>query len=134
MTTPAYEIAQWLHSQLVGVFAGQSEDMWSLNVSQEPAQPSSSITVYDQGGPGADTDEMDNFKHVVLVRVRGLNYLEVYAKHIEIRDLFIANTPLQTANKYFVGVDLTGNISSIGRDDNDRHVLVATYEAHEQLS
>jgi hypothetical protein len=128
MTTPAYEIAQYLHSRLFGVFAGQSELTWSINVSQEPAQPNQTITVYDQGGGPKDTDELDLQNASIQIRVRSKNYLEGYDKLEDIATSLTDASPLETETLYFVGVEMVSNISHIGRDDNDRHLFVANFE------
>lgn len=133
MASPAYELAQYLVGHGVGAFAADAG--WSIAVSIEPARPDTTITLYDEAGEGPDTDELDIQRDGVRIRVRspkGDAFLEAYAKHEEIRDLLIEDAPIVTGNSYFIGVKMTSGIAGQGKDDNERHVLVAFYEAEVQ--
>jgi len=133
MSSPAEELANYLIANGVGTRGASSG--WSVNVTTEPTAPDTTVTLYDDGGGNPDTDELDIQKAIVQVRVRSTKqtgYLAAFAKQEEIRDLLIIPAPLITDNSRFIGVQMIGNIANIGRDDNDRHVLIATYEAEEQ--
>lgn len=123
----AYDVAQYLASQGVGTFGGNSG--WSINVSREPLSPDNSVTVYDTGGPGLDTDELDLDWVSFQVRVRAVNYLDGYQKQKTIRSLLMAGF-VQDGTKYTVQQE--SNIMHIGRDENDRQLLTANYVAFAQ--
>jgi len=136
MISPAHDIALYLAGQDVGTFAGTVG--WTINVSREPMMPDDAITIYDTGGGEPDTDELDLMHPTFQVRVRArkrlLNgidtgYEEAYSKHEQIRDLLMLGSPLVTVNSIFILINLATEISAIGRDDNDRHLLVANYNA-----
>lgn len=136
MKSPAHELAIYLEDQGVGVFAANSEADWSISVDVLPDRPNRSVALRDEGGGDPDTDELDIQTCNVAIRVRSLKqggYLEAYEKQVEIRELLIHTAPLQTDNMYFLGARMVGNISSVGRDDNDRFILMATYELQRQL-
>lgn len=135
MTSPAHELATYLASQGVGIFAGNDMDEWAISVGIEPASPDKVVTLYDEGGGEPDTDDLDIFRPLVRIRVRGpkgAGYVDAYAKHEEIRDLLITPAPLITQEIYFVGLRLASDIASQGKDDNERPVLAAVYEAELQ--
>lgn len=129
-TSPAYEIARYLESQGVGVWLASSG--WSLGVAQAPDAPNTAITLQDEGGGDPDTDELDIQGVTVHIRVRSAKtstgYNEAWAKQAEIRELLIYEAPLVTVNMRFIGAKMVGSISNLGRDDNDRHILMSTYQ------
>lgn len=127
MKSPAHDLALFLAAQGVGQFGSQS--IWSINVSREPASPDGTITLYDTGGEGPDTDELDLLRGTIQVRVRSLDFPAAYTKHEEIRDLLILSQPINTGESIFIGIFMTSDILSVGRDDNDRHILTANYRA-----
>lgn len=123
--TPAKDIADMLVSSGVGVFAAESG--WSINVSREPVSPDTAITIYDTGG-GPDVNVDINMRQpTIQVRVRGYDYPEAYAKHEEIRSALCIPTFRDQGDHRYVGVWMQSDILSIGRDDNDRHLLTANY-------
>jgi hypothetical protein len=139
MLSPAHDIAKYLDVQGVGVLNAMTG--WSINISREPMEPDNCVTVYDTGGLEPDTDELDLMHPTIQVRVRhrklvvaGIDtgYELAYSKHEEIRDLLILGTPLITVDSTFVLINLVTEISAIGRDDNDRHLLVANYSTIRQ--
>lgn len=137
MSTPAYELAQYVCAQSAGqlVFAGMVEGFWSVTVSEMSAAPNQAVSFYDEGGEGPDTDELDIVRHLVRVRVRGgkgPTYLETYGMAEFIRDLLIEPAPLETENLHFVGVKVVSNVASEGKDDNDRPLMTMTLEAELQ--
>lgn len=135
MTTPALEIAQYLADNGVGVFPSSTPGDWAIFVAQDSPTPDTTITVSDEGGGEPDTDELDIQTANVQIRVRSAKvggYTAAYQKHLEIRELLIHPAPLVTGTMHFIGVRMINNIANLGRDDNDRHILVATYEAQRQ--
>lgn len=137
MTSPAYELARYLETQGVGVWGSSALGVWSLAVGQGPDVPNTTITLQDEGGGEPDTDELDIQDCAISVLVRsgkeGADYLTAYAKAEEIRGLLITPAPLITENMHFIGVRMLTNISNAGRDDNDRQILLATYQAQRQV-
>lgn len=129
--SPAHLIALYLAASGVGTFGGEAG--WSINVSREPVKPFTAITLYDTGGDGPDTDELDWLRPTFQVRVRGTDYPDAYAKQEEIRDLLALPQPITVTHlgkEYeFIGVVMQSDILAIGRDDNDRHLLTANYRA-----
>lgn len=127
MKSPSHDLALYLDSLGIGTFAGTVG--WSINVSREPVAPVDAITIYDTGGLEADTDELDLMQPTFQVRVRSLNFPNAYAKHEAIRDALILPGRLVTADSAYVAVNMNTDIIDLGRDDNDRHILVANYRA-----
>lgn len=125
MPSTAYEVAQYLQANGLGEVGGSGA--WSINVSREPVAPEDAITVYDTPGLEPDTDELDLIKPGFQVRVRCVSYLEGFAKQEAIRDLLILPSPLVMGGSRYVSIVLSIDINSIGRDEEDRHLLVASY-------
>jgi hypothetical protein len=128
MNSPAKDLAKYLSGQTgLGTFAGSTN--WSLYVAVEPNEPVNVVTLYDLGGPGHNTDDLDMVPNTIQVRVRCESYSEGYEIHEIIRDLLVPNGPIVCETSSFVGVVMTADIASIGRDENNRSVLTATYTA-----
>jgi len=125
--SPAHLLALYLAANGQGTFGGSSK--WSINVSREPVAPAEAVTLYDTGGDGPDTDELDLLNSTFQVRVRSGNYAEAYAKQEAIRDLLILPAPIVQGTAEFIGIVMTSDILAIGRDENDRHILTANYRA-----
>jgi len=130
MPSTAFEVAQYLQSNGIGAFA--SPNQWSINVSREPTSPSDVITIYDTPGLEPDTDELDLLKPGFQVRIRCIDYLSGIAKHEAIRDLLILPNQLVMAGTKYISVVMSIDINSIGRDEEDRHLLVASYRTIKQ--
>jgi hypothetical protein len=129
--SPAHLIALFLATRGVGTFAGNVG--WSINVAGEPASPPNTVTIYDTGGEGPDTDELDWLRPTLQIRVRAESYAEGYAKQEKIRDLLVLDQPIAITHKgkqyEFIGVAMQSDILAIGRDESDRHLLTANYRA-----
>jgi hypothetical protein len=129
----AYNVARYLATQGIGTWAGSSG--WSINVSREAVSPDKCITIYDTGGEEPDTDQLDE-RPTFQVRVRsaktGDAYLDAHAKQVAIRDLLTAEIPPVMNGVAYVGIMQMSEIASIGRDENDRHLLVANYRARRE--
>lgn len=125
----AHHIALYLASQSVGIFGGNSG--WSINVSREPTSPNDAITVYDTGGAGPDTDELDIGQNTFQVRVRSASYTSAYSKQKQIQALLLSTSGIVSSGvRYLVNVET--DVLHIGRDDNDRQILTANYRALSQ--
>ncbi|MGE0366935.1 MAG: minor capsid protein [Phycisphaerales bacterium] len=121
----AYEVAQYLASQSVGTFGGNS--LWSIHVAREPSGPDDVITVYDTGGEEPDTDEMDLYRPSFQVRTRSVDYLEGFQKQEAIRSLLILPNSLVMGTHRYVSVNMSSDILPIGSDDNNRYLITANY-------
>jgi hypothetical protein len=126
--SPAHLIALYLAAQGAGVFAADTG--WSINAGGEPPSPDTAITIYDTGGASPDTDEQDLLRPAFQVRVRAASYPAAYAKQEAIRDLLILpQGDLVQGTARFIGVFATSDILAIGRDETDRYLLTANYQA-----
>lgn len=127
--SPAHAVALYLASQGVGTFGGSAS--WSINVSREPVSPVDAVTLYDTGGPGPDTDDMDVFFNTFQVRVRSANYASAHSKQEQIRGLLLAHPSFLHEDVRYA-VNMETDIMHLGRDDNDRHLLTANYRVISQ--
>lgn len=131
MSSPAYEIAQYLANSGYGVWAATNPQDWSINVNVEPEIPDLTITLRDDGGSEPDTDELDIQELQMMVRIRssrrGAEYLVAYQKAEEIRDALIYVAPLVLGDLYIVGIRMVNAITNLGRDQSDRHILSMTF-------
>lgn len=138
MTTPAMELAQYLADNGVGARGGDAQ--WGIHVSREPAAPNDVITLYDTGGDPPPAISVTLRSRSIQVRVRAVDYAAGVAKCEEIFNLLAqpaieeTPTPLQRdiGIHRYIGVWLTGEITHIGRDENDRHLFTTNYEVHTQ--
>ena len=120
--SPAHELALYLEAEGVGTFA---ED---IHVSREPASPDNVVTLYDTGGSAPANYDIELRQPTIQVRVRHTSYTDAVAKQEEIFEILNAiKTQVIGANTY-LGAWMTTDILSIGRDDNDRHLLTANYQ------
>lgn len=137
MSSPAREIADYLAALgITGDFGGDAD--WSVHVSREPANPPNVVTIYDTGG--ADPEVFTLERPGIQVRVRSQDYEAAWEQHRAIRQALLlpeaeaSGQPLERvmgAGRY-VQIAPVADILSIGRDDNDRHILVANYLATRQ--
>lgn len=118
MISPAHDISIYLATILGGAFFTGSE----------PDAPDDVVTVYDTGGLNPDTDELDIERPTFQVRVRDRNYALAYARHRSIRDQLIYDE-FETDHARYALIVAETEILSLGRDDNNRFILVANYRA-----
>lgn len=121
--SPAHDIALYLESIGLGTFGDD------IHVSREPVTPEFATTLYDTGGnaPTLINEQLRN--PTIQVRVRSNNYPQAYARQEAINAaLAVDRTSFETDDYRYVGVWMTSDVISIGRDDNDRHLLTANYE------
>lgn len=132
MKSPAHDLALYL-SALGGIGTFASANGWAIALGSEPAAPDTTVTFYDASVGAVDTDELDLDRAAVQVRVRSRNYADAYARAEAVRDALILPTRLVTDESAFVGIFMSSGISSLGRDENDRFVLVATYDCIREI-
>lgn len=125
MTSPADDVAAFLIAE--GLGGEEPDDAWPVFVSREPESPDAAITVYDTGGD-QDTNELD-YRPTFQVRVRSASYPAAYEKAAAIRDALVIPNALTLGEVDYQGVFLVSDVSPIGRDDNDRHLLVMNFRA-----
>lgn len=123
MNSPAHDIALYISSQSIGTFGGD------VFVSYEPGTPDETITVYDYPGAEPDTDQFDsrpNFQ----VRVRSLDYSIGYARQEAIAEALTSSvTGIECDTSRFELIVPITDIAGLGRDGNQRYLLVASYRA-----
>jgi hypothetical protein len=136
--TPAVELAQYLADNGVGARGGDAD--WGIHVSREPTAPDNVNTLYDTGGSEPDVIDISLRVQAIQVRTRSADYVAGYTKQDEIFTLLaqpdgvLGVAPLERnigAHRY-IGIRLTGDITFIGRDDNDRFLFTSNYELHRQ--
>lgn len=125
MNSPADDIAQYLVSQGVGALGGTAD--WAINVDYEPPSPDNVITIYNTGGPGADTDEQNIQYPTVQIRIRSKGNTAGWTKHEEIRDILAQGAQPKVMASSNVHVLEAPDLNSLGRDENKRFLRVADY-------
>lgn len=124
MNSPAHDIALFLETSGYGDFGT------AVFVGAEPTSPDVSTTIYDYPGGEPDTDELDVFTPRFQVRTRSTDYAEAYAMQEAVRNLLLtARNGIETDTSRFSIISLNSDIASLGRDGNQRYILVASYRA-----
>lgn len=103
---------------------------WSVHLSVMPSTPDRAIAIFDTGG----TEEGPNPKwlldyRTIQVRVRGKpnDYQTIYAKIAQVKDVLLG-LPAQTVEgDRWCGVTGLGDITFLGRDENDRPELIMNF-------
>lgn len=125
MSSPAMKVAEYLQLMGHGHIAGSGK--WSISVSREALEPADVIVVQDTGGPTHDTDDLDDLP-TIQVRVRSLDFQEGWDKQENIMNSLIFPTPIDLNGEVRLGCKLVSGILDVGRDNADRHILVANYQ------
>lgn len=120
--SPAHELALYLQSEGVGTF-GQD-----IHVSREPVSPGNVVTLYDTGGSAPANYDIELRQPTIQVRVRDVSYPAAQAKQEQIFGILNDIKTQAIEGSTYLGVWMTTDILSIGRDDNDRHLLTANYQ------
>lgn len=122
MNSPAHDIALYLQSVGLGDFGS------NLFVGSEPATPDEVTTIYDYPGDTDDTDELDEQPRF-QVRTRG-SYEAAYRQQSAIKEaLTLPTTGITAATSVFSLIVSINSIASLGRDGNQRYLMVASYRA-----
>lgn len=124
--SPAHELSLYLASLGVGQFAGNGD--WGIHVGREPVNPANAITLYDTGGPQPVNYSINLRQPTIQVRIRTTNYPVGFNKLAEIYEHLNAIATQVIGGNTYIGVRLTTDFLSIGRDDNERHLLTANYQ------
>lgn len=136
--TPAIELAQYLADNGVGARGGDAD--WGIHVAREPIAPSNVNTLYDTGGSEPDVIDISLRVVTIQVRTRSVDYAVGAAKQEEIFNLLaqpdavtgVAPIERSIGAHRYIGIWLTGDITYIGRDDNDRFLFTSNYQIHRQ--
>ena len=135
MRSPAHDIALYIASlPMVGTFGGT--EGWSVSVGAEASSPDTTITIYDTGGSGPDTDQLDIERQSIQVRVRSGRgagaYQDAYDKQRVIRGALINLSEVVMDGSRYFGMIMESEILVSGRDDNDRFLMTANYRVIRQ--
>lgn len=100
-------------------------------IGEEPASPNDCVTVYDTGG-GDPFPDIELYDTSIQVRVRNVNYAACYAMQQAIREALIIPTTVDINGTRYIGIWNTGDIISLGKDQNNRSLLTANYRIERQ--
>ena len=128
MKSPAHDLVLYLAGQGVGTWPG------TLAVHVEPADPENVVTLYDTGGQGPDTDQLDLMQPTFQVRVRNKDPVANYEMQARIRDLLMLPGRIVTADSAFVMITPSSDIASLGIDDTGRFLTTLNYSAIRERS
>ena len=126
MSTPAEAIGRHLADE--GVGAIQATSGWCIDIAAEPTSPDTAITLYDSGGRDALLYDEALRQPTIQVRVRATDYLANYAKQTAIVDALHTIIGAEIYGHRYVGIWQTGDIQSLGRDDNNRYVTTSNFQ------
>lgn len=127
MSSPAHDIALELQDQGIGTFGADSG--WCISASQEPSEPATAVTIYDTDSP-SEYEDLGFTQSRLQVRVRGPSYVGAYSKQEAIRNWLVTATNFNRSGYLYMGIDMLGQINSIGRDENNRYLLTANYRLY----
>lgn len=128
MSSPAQDIAGLISSIGLGEKPSNSELQWHVGYAREPATPRNCITVYNTGGAGADTDELDLFRPTIQVRTRSVSHEEGYAKQVAIMKMLHSISGVTILGNLYLSITLETEITDIGVSDNDLFLITANYQ------
>ena len=120
---------EWLIE--LGLGSEVTTDDWAVFFSSEPPEPSRSITVYDTPGIGfqgsLNLAEPTLFQTGLQIRVRAPTYVEAWEKLRAITQTVILKTTDILDSMPFHAVFSAGSPTSLGKDKNDRDLLVQNF-------
>ena len=123
----ALAVARLIEGQGLGVIASTDVNQWSINIGEEPEKPAHTITIYDTGGPGPDTDEMDVDRRTIQVRVRSMRRANGYERMSLVRR-YLLTTPIKTVEgRAFFSFIVDQDIAEIGKDDSNRVLFTMNF-------
>lgn len=130
MKSPADEIARHLAENRLGEFASNSG--WSIATAREPAKPDDTITVYDTGGRDPASRHCFLYQPTIQIRSRSHDYGRAYEKLAEASYLLYHSIHLIRGGIKYISLNQTGDITSLGVDDNDRFRLTLNFQLQTQ--
>lgn len=119
----AVRITALLEAQGFGTIAGTSASGWSLNTGEEPEKPSNTITVYDTGGPGPETDEMDFERRTVQIRIRAARRAQAVEQGEAVRAYLLTKPAKTSGDRVFVAFQVNQDLAEIGKDELNRPIF-----------
>lgn len=120
---PAHAIALLIEDAGLGTLGGNSD--WSIAVNGEPVKPDDTITVYDTGGPGAVLVDEDLREPTVQIRVRSHDPALARTRMDAVLAALTAPREQEVDGYRNVGIWLTTDVASLGRDEQRRERLTA---------
>lgn len=105
-----------------------SED-WSVHISKMPEAPNRAIAIFDTGGTEPPNPKWLLEYKSIQVRVRGgvSDYTTIYSKISEVKDVLLGLPAQVVGDDRWDGVTGIGDITFLGRDENDRPELVMNF-------
>lgn len=127
MSSAARDVVELLEQDDIGLFGGPGD--FSLSVGMERAFPLNQITVYDTGGDGSDTDELDIEYPMVQVRIRARDYLAGMDKARQIKKCLQKKGARDVGARSYLSFQVMSDTAKIGETDGNAHVIVTNYRA-----
>ena len=127
MTSQAVGAKTLLDSAGVGSLTPTAD--WSMHISKLPNKPDKAIAIFDSGGAETANPKwlLDYRTFQVMVRGGANDYVEAFNKTAEVKDALLG-LPAQTVEgDRWDGVTLIGDITFVGRDENDRPMLSVNF-------
>lgn len=125
MNPPAKDIADYLETVGLGIVGT------SIFAYGEPASPDDTITIYDTGGYDPIIPAL-LYSPTVQVRTRSMNYDTAWGKLLEVQNELLLPTTREIGGSRYIGIWMTGDANSLGRDDNNRWRIVANFRIQRQ--
>lgn len=125
-TAPSHEIATYLDEQSVGDLGGSSG--WSIYTNTEPKSPDTTITVYDTAASAPVLYDEELRDTQIQIRVRANTYAAAFAKQNNIYKILNEVINQNIGASFYLGIWMTSDIISLGRDENERSILTSNYQ------
>lgn len=129
MSSAAHAIAVYLDGLSIATF--RTSTGWRLSIGNEPTEPPNCVTVYDTGGEGWDTDQLDITTDTVQVRIRAVNYIDACEKCNEIEQALKRATFVHEGKNYF-SIRQMGGKNHIGFNDQNRTLVTLNFDCLSQ--
>lgn len=124
--SPAADIVPTLVTGSIGVAAAVSG--WGIYVGFLPGSPHTAIAIYDAPGETPNPKFALDYP-AIQVTVRGTpdGYAAAFTKARAIKDLLLGMNPVTIEGVIWAGVNMLGDINSIGRDETNRPLLTMNF-------
>ena len=125
---PPSSIIRSLLAAEVGIIDANPANAWSAHLSQTPSTPDRVISIFDVGGINPNPAiQIDQVSVQVQVRGNANGYLAAYQKAQDIKDALLGIDSLTLGTDRVVSITMLGDISFLGRDNNDRPELSVNF-------
>lgn len=125
MNSPAVDLANKLASSEIGVGTVNT----NIFIAESPEAPDNCVTVYDTGGFHPEANYSYD-RPTVMVKVRNRSYTAGYAIAEDIKLGLNGLHGESLGGTTYVGIWAMGDINSLGKDDNRRHVFSINFMIH----